>query len=889
MPLTLVLGPANSAKAGDVLGAYSAAARRDALLVVPTRADAIHYDRELATGGVALGRALTFDGLLSEIARRAGYGRPRIGPLRRELLIRRAVAGLHLEVLGQSAATPGFASAVGRFVATLRAQRVTPQRLGGALAAWQDDPYSRDLAAIYRRYAAALNDHGSEDDESHAWGSLDALRAAPTRWRDTPVFFYGFDDLTAVQLDTVETLARSVGTEITVSLTYEPGRRALAARASAVEALRMLATSVRELPALDTFYAAAALHHLERHIFEPHPSQVSAGGAVSILEAGGARAEAELVAAGVLGALADGVAAGDIVVVCRSLTRSAGLLEAALNRYGIAATSDRRIPFSHTALGRGVIAALDGDVLGFLRLSADLGEVDALEARARREGTVPAAPLPDLAGALTVLAPRPAGRLLSPEEQLDVRAAAVLQAALAELGDLSAAETRELLDRLEVPASAPGGVLVAEPLAIRARRFDRVFVTGLCEGEFPQADSPEPFLGEDRRRALALASGLALEPPPDPVARERYLLYACVSRARSAITFSYRSSDEDGNAVAASPFLDDIVSLFDAVPRRRRLLADVIWEAEQAPTRREHELALAEMSARAEPGRSAPSSPAEGVQTRRLGAGARAQLRHARRVSPGAMEKFAACPVAWLVERQLNPRALEPDGEPLVKGNLMHAVLARVMAGEPEVLEHLQPPDDLAPGRPPAVRRAILAGIVAELRRYLGDPASAPAAGFHPELLEFAFEVELADGLMVTGVIDRVDTDGRGAAIIVDYKSGRDRIERAGAHWLEDHTFQAGLYMLAARRLLGLDPIAGVFAPLAGKDLRPRGAALAEARLSLRPADIYERPELELLLAGVEAEVNRLAAVLAGGELTPCPETCSPDGCRHPGLCWAGR
>src|SRR5437588_311132 len=37
MPLTLVLGPANSAKAGEVLGAYSAAARRGALLVVPQR------------------------------------------------------------------------------------------------------------------------------------------------------------------------------------------------------------------------------------------------------------------------------------------------------------------------------------------------------------------------------------------------------------------------------------------------------------------------------------------------------------------------------------------------------------------------------------------------------------------------------------------------------------------------------------------------------------------------------------------------------------------------------------------------------------------------------------------------------------------------------------
>jgi RecB family exonuclease len=882
MPLTLVLGPANSAKAGEVLGAYSAAARRDALLVVPTGADAVHYDRELAAHGVTLGRALTFEGLLGEIAVRAGYERERLSPLRRELLIRRVVAGLELETLGESAATPGFASAVGHFLAALVTQRIPPGRFIGALRAWRDDPYSRDLAAIYRRYAAAVERTGAQDAESHAWSTLDALRATPTRWRDTPVFFYGFDDLTRVEQDAVETLAGAVGAEITVSLTYEPGRSALAARAGAVEGLRAQAATVRELGALDTYYAAPQLHHLERFIFEPAPPVVDAGGAVQILEAGGARAEAELVAAEVLSALREGVAPEDIVVVTRSLRRAGALLESTLLAYGVPATSSRRVPFTHTGLGRGVAAVLDGDALTYLRLTQTPGEVDPLEAMARRGGATVGAPLPDLAGALVALAPRPAGRTLSPEEQRDVRAAATLEVALGELGELSVTETRELLDRLEVPASGPGGVLVAEPLSIRARRFRRVFVTGLCEGEFPASDPPDPFIGEERRRELAIASGLALEPPPDPVARERYLLYACISRAQEAITFSYRSSDEDGNAVAASPFLDDILRLFETVPRRRRLLADVIWRPEEAPTRREFALAAAGVAVGSPP-------PAGAGESRRLGAAALGHMRHARRVSPGAMEKFAACPVAWLVERQLNPAELEPEAEPLVKGTLIHDVLRRVMAGEVGVLEQLTPPDDLAPDRPPAVRRAILAGIVAELERYLADPAARPAPGFRPEVLEFEFDVELADGLAVNGFIDRVDTDGRGRAIVVDYKSGRDRMERAGARWLTDHTFQAGLYMLAAKRLLGVDPIAGIYQPLAGKDLRARGAALAEAGLNLRSNDVLERPELDALLAEVEAEVNRLATVLRSGELTPCPETCSPDGCRHPGICWAGR
>ena len=63
---------------------------------------------------------------------------------------------------------------------------------------------------------------GRVDAELYLWRAIDALRAQPGRWGETPVFFYGFDDLLAIERDAVETLARIVGVEVTVSLTYEP-------------------------------------------------------------------------------------------------------------------------------------------------------------------------------------------------------------------------------------------------------------------------------------------------------------------------------------------------------------------------------------------------------------------------------------------------------------------------------------------------------------------------------------------------------------------------------------------------------------------------------------------------------------------------------------------
>ena len=108
MPLTLVLGPANSAKAGEVLGAFGAARRRGELPVVPTMRDADVYSRELAADGAILGGSvLTFSGLAREIARRVGYTQTCVSDLQRQRLLRRALARTQLVTLAESACAPG--------------------------------------------------------------------------------------------------------------------------------------------------------------------------------------------------------------------------------------------------------------------------------------------------------------------------------------------------------------------------------------------------------------------------------------------------------------------------------------------------------------------------------------------------------------------------------------------------------------------------------------------------------------------------------------------------------------------------------------------------------------------------------------------------------------
>ena len=92
--------------------------------------------------------------------------------------------------------------------------------------------------------------------------------------------------------------------------------------------------------------------------------RVEPGEAVRLLEAGGERAEIEMVAAEVLRMLDEGVPAEELVVVLRSTARAAPLVEQVFEQYGIPLAAERKVRFSHTALGRGVVGLARCALLG---------------------------------------------------------------------------------------------------------------------------------------------------------------------------------------------------------------------------------------------------------------------------------------------------------------------------------------------------------------------------------------------------------------------------------------------------------------------------------------------------------------------------------------------
>lgn len=972
MSLKLVIGPANAEKARVALDAYRAALAdgTEPVLVVPTFPDVEVYRRELSASGAVFGvQVVQFHWLLREIGKRAGVsGRP-LGALARERIAAVAVARTRLQTLAASAATPGFTAALLNLITELEELRLEPGRVIAALRAWTEGDdgrraYADELGALYGAYRRELERAQAVDHQLQDAAALDALRLNPAAWGQTPVVIYGFDDLTALQRDAVETLAYHAGADVTLTLTYEPGRAALAARAHTFEELKGLAgAEVQELEARAEHYASPALHHLERTLFEIGDTEwpqagltlfdaatVPAGDALRLLEGGGERAEIELVAAEVAALVRDGWAPEEIAVVWRSPDAVAALVAEVFGAYGIPIAQTRRLHARDTALGRGVLALLrcallDGtadDLLTWLRTPGLLKQpamADALEVEVRTTGARtaakarglwearhwpldaidrvaaasergPSALCDRLAREAATLLARP-HRLKAPvldgPERVDASAAAALRGALRELGQLAKrdpelvpgpAELERVLGELRVFAGdqpAPGRVQVTGPGAIRARRVRALFLCGLNEQAFPRPGRPDPLLSDDDRVAINAAAGLRLSLGDDHLARERFLLYAAVSRPTDLLALSWRAADDDGEPVVRSLFVDDIADRFSDAPLdrvRRRALGAAGWEPGEAPTEHEAALGVAAQLPPLPPQPLGPLSPhvvAEAVPGDRG-------------FSATGIEAWVSCPVKWFVDKLLRPKELVPDPEALVRGAVAHEVLSDVFSAyEGRPLTPADLPDARermhaslavrAAGQPISVNmerlRSEVRRLEADLVRYL-EHAARDGSEFGPMTFETDFSTDLGP-FELHGRIDRVDAAG-GQAVIIDYKG---KSATPVAKWVEEGRLQLGLYLLAARRLAAAgefpgEPVGGLYQPLGLPDTRPRGALVEDADPGRHvfANDRIGAEEFEDVLAAVLAAAQEAVEQLRAGALVPRPETCAYNGgCAHPTIC----
>jgi RecB family exonuclease len=298
--------------------------------------------------------------------------------------------------------------------------------------------------------------------------------------------------------------------------------------------------------------------------------------------------------------------------------------------------------------------------------------------------------------------------------------------------------------------------------------------------------------------------------------------------------------------------------------------------------------------------------------------------------SASSLESWTGCPVKWFVERLLRADDIEPDPEPLARGGLAHAALKdtlerlRGRSGSARLtpasvglakrllrealleLEHSYPLS-VAPERLPGARRR----LQVDLEHYL-ECAAEQGSPLEPTYLELEFgfareagddsggstsehlraggmdmlpPLQLGEGVLLRGRIDRVDLGPAGEAVVYDYKG---RSAPPGSRWVGDSALQLALYMRAVETLLDRTAVGGFYQPLAGRDIRARGVLDGDSAVELDcvRTDRLEHHAMRVLIDQCLSAGLRAAGEARSGALEPRPDTCAYNGgCAYPTIC----
>ena len=209
------------------------------------------------------------------------------------------------------------------------------------------------------------------------------------------------------------------------------------------------------------------------------------------------------------------------------------------------------------------------------------------------------------------------------------------------------------------------------------------------------------------------------------------------------------------------------------------------------------------------------------------------------------LERFADCSSAWFVERFLDPRSIDAEVDAKLRGSVAHSALFKFFTRLPKELG-VEKLDERVADDAARLMRACLDEAIQGVRMEMTEmqareldqtlwrdleavvyEEAESKLTLVPRRFELLFGSEraapelqrgldLGDGMTLSGKIDRIDVDPFGArGIVQDYKSGK---HAHSAREIESELrLQIPLYMLVLRDLVGLEPLGGVYRPLAGE------------------------------------------------------------------------
>jgi putative RecB family exonuclease len=246
-------------------------------------------------------------------------------------------------------------------------------------------------------------------------------------------------------------------------------------------------------------------------------------------------------------------------------------------------------------------------------------------------------------------------------------------------------------------------------------------------------------------------------------------------------------------------------------------------------------------------------------------------------LSPSRAADFKQCPL--LYRFRAIDRLPEPSSTAQVRGSVVHSALEQLYAlpaaervpdtamtlVEPAWERVLAARPELAEDFEPGLRAALLDEARALLSGYyrLEDPTR-----FDPQSCEQRVEVELEDGTLLRGFVDRIDVAPTGELRVVDYKTGKAPPEaRALAEFKA--MFQMKFYAVALLRSRGVLPA------------RLRLLYLADGQVLDYTPDLDELVRFEKTLMAIWRAIQSAGAT---GDFRPSPSRMC-DWCAHHSRC----
>lgn len=259
----------------------------------------------------------------------------------------------------------------------------------------------------------------------------------------------------------------------------------------------------------------------------------------------------------------------------------------------------------------------------------------------------------------------------------------------------------------------------------------------------------------------------------------------------------------------------------------------------------------------------------------------------AKPLSPSRMNSFVDCEL--LFRYRTIDRLPERPGAAAFKGTLIHSVLEQLFDLSPEqrsleraaellqpaLEQHLIDEPEMAfaidesldwPSGPTTPSSASIDALLESARLLtasyfkLEEPHR-----LEPSEREHHVEVELASGLKIHGIVDRIERTPSGDVRISDYKTGK----APGDRWMDKYWFQMKFYALLLQKSEGV----------LARELRL--IFLGNTRLERKTPTESEMADFEIQITGL---ANKIREAVETGNFTPKPSKLC-DWCAHQSLC----